>query len=79
MYICNYEINAMCFLGYHHNKFVATHALAGTNEPKSAQQAKLLQSHCGNNQEGTLFSWLHIYYDYAHLASGSFEQPVCLG
>ena len=35
--------------GYHHNGFVATHALvlghmqlhiAGTNEPKSAQQAK---------------------------------------
>ena len=35
--------------GYHHNGFMATHALrhdvwlqiAGTNEPKSAQQAKL--------------------------------------
>ena len=34
MYICNHEINAMCFPGYHHNNFVATHALAGTNEPK---------------------------------------------
>ena len=56
MYICNHEINAMCFPGYHHNNFVATHALAGTNEPKSAQQAKLLQSHCGNNRVGTLFS-----------------------
>ena len=29
--------------GCHHNGFVATHALgiAGTNKPKSAQQAKL--------------------------------------
>ena len=39
----------MCPHSYHHNGFVATHALgthgvrlhiAGTNEPKSAQQAK---------------------------------------
>ena len=40
----------MCPLGYHHNGFMATHALghmmygrlhtAGTNELKSAQQAK---------------------------------------
>ena len=25
------------------------------------QVHKLPQSHCGNNREGTLFSWLHIY------------------
>ena len=45
-YICLY---IMCPPGYHHNGFVATHALghmiyglhiAGTNEPKNAQQAK---------------------------------------
>ena len=40
-------IKTTCPSGYHHNGFVATHALghvrllnAGTNEPKSAQQAK---------------------------------------
>ena len=42
-------MKTMCPPGYHHNGFVATHALghmmdgyyiAGTNEPKSAQQAK---------------------------------------
>ena len=44
-----YEImKTMCPPSYHYNGFVATHALAhmmygtsaGTNEPKSAQQAK---------------------------------------
>ena len=40
-------MKTMCPPGYHRNGFVATHALghmmfhiAGTNEPKSAQQAK---------------------------------------
>ena len=43
-------MKTMCPPGYHHNGFVATHALghmmygytliAGTNEPESAQQAK---------------------------------------
>ena len=35
------------------------------------------QSHCRDNQEGTLFSWLHTYY--AHLASVRFEHSVCCG
>ena len=44
-------MKTMCPPGYHHNGFMATHALghmhdvwlhiAGINEPKSAQQAKL--------------------------------------
>ena len=38
---------------------------------------ELPQSHCRDNREGTLFSWLHIYY--AHLASVRFEHSVCRG
>ena len=30
--------------------------------------------HCDDNREGTLFSWLHIYY--VHLASVRFEHSV---
>ena len=30
-----------------------------------------------DNREGTLFSWLHVYY--AHLASVKFEHSVCRG
>ena len=43
-----------------------------------AQAHKLLQSHCSDNQEGTLLSWLQIYY-YAHLASVRFDYCVCCG
>ena len=38
-----------------------------------AQVHELLQSHCGDNREGTLFSW------YAHLASVRFEHSACCG
>ena len=33
--------------------------------------------HCGDNREGTLFSWLHIYC--AHLAPVRFEHSVYRG
>ena len=39
-------MKTMCLPGYHHNGFVATHALGH----------ELPQSHCGDNREGTLFS-----------------------
>ena len=39
-------MKTMCPPGYHHNGFVATHALGQV----------LPQSHCGDNREGTLFS-----------------------
>ena len=43
--------------GYHHNGFVATHALRHMmNRTSCAQVHELPQSHCGNNREGTLFS-----------------------
>ena len=47
--------------GYHHNGFVATHALGhmmyGTcNSTSCAQVHELPQSHCGDKREGTLFS-----------------------
>ena len=44
IYIYIYVImKTMCPPGYHHNGFVATHALGH-------------MSHCGDNREGTLFS-----------------------
>ena len=42
-----------------------------------AQVHELLQSYCGDNCEGTLFSWLYIYY--VHLASLGFELSLCRG
>ena len=56
----------MCPPGYHHNGFVATHALGhmmygfimcpSVNRTSCAQVHELPQSHCGGNREGTLFS-----------------------
>ena len=80
--ICNHE--TMYPPRYRHNGFVATHALGHMmygyhfiNCTSCAQVYKLLQSHCGDNLEGTLFSRLHIYY--THLASVRFEHCVCCG
>ena len=42
-----------------------------------AQVQELPQSHCSDNQEDTLFPWLHVYY--SHLASVRFEHSVCCG
>ena len=39
--------------------------------------SELPQDHCGDNREGTLFSWLHM--NYAHLAFVRFEHSVCRG
>ena len=50
-------------------------APAMCNRISCAQVHELAQSHCGDNQEGTLYSWLHIYY--THLASVRFEPSVC--
>ena len=47
-------MKTMCPPGYHHNGFVATHALGHTMS--CAQVHELPQSHCGDNREGTLFS-----------------------
>ena len=75
MYICNHENNVvpsrlspqwLCGNSCTWAHDVRLH-IAGTNEPKSAQQAmcnrtscaqvhELPQSHCGDNREGTLFS-----------------------
>ena len=41
------------------------------------QVHELQQNHCGDIWEGTLFSWLHVYY--AHLAFVRFEHSVCRG
>ena len=58
-----------CSPGYHHNGFVATHALGHMMCgyvrwcTLCAQVHELPQSHCGDNWKGTLFSWLHIYIE----------------
>ena len=56
-------MKTMCPPGYHHNGFVATHALGHMTSKSSkyartscAQVHELPQSHCGDNREGTLFS-----------------------
>ena len=51
-------MKTMCPPGYHHNGFVATHALTHMMYGYmclSAQVHELPQSHCGDNREGTLF------------------------
>ena len=47
---------------------------AMSNHASCAQVHELPQNHCGDNQEGILPSWLHIYY--AHLALTGFEPCV---
>ena len=50
-------MKTMCPPGYHHNDFVASHALGHMmNRTSCAQVHELPQSHCGDNWEGTLFS-----------------------
>ena len=49
-------MKTMCPPGYHHNGFVATHALGHIYRTSCAQVHELPQSHCGDNREGTLFS-----------------------
>ena len=58
IYIYIYAImKTMCPPGYHHNGFVATHVLGHMMYSSScAQVHELPQSHCGDNQKGTLFS-----------------------
>ena len=51
----------MCPPGYHHNGFVATHALGHMTYDCAQRYVicplhQLPQSHCGDNREGTLFS-----------------------
>ena len=46
------------------------------NGTSCSQVHELQQSHCGDNPEGTLFWWLHVY---TRLASVRSEHPVCRG
>ena len=85
---CYFEIWAFCasWITYCHKHFApcfACRALFGSlvpamwNRTSRAQVHELPQSYCGDNREGTLFPWFHIYY--AHLASVRFEQFVWRG
>ena len=49
-------LKTMCTRGYHHNGFVASHALGHMHSTSCAQIHELSQHHCGDNREGTLFS-----------------------
>ena len=67
-------MKTMCPPGYHHNGFVATHAL-GHHVPKCMSCHKAIvvitgRAHCFHD-------YIHIYY--AHLASVRFEHSVCRG
>ena len=48
-------MKTMCPSRYHHNGFVATHALGHICTSRT-QVHELPQSHCGDKREGTLFS-----------------------
>ena len=85
---CFYEIWALCLSWItcdhlYYAPCLVFWALFGSlvpamcNRTSCAQVHKLPQSHCGDNQEGTLFLWLRICY--AHLASVRFEHSVCHG
>ena len=80
IYIYIYAImKTICPPGYHHDGFVTTHALGHMMYDCAwcAQVHELPQIHCGNNQEGTLFSRLNIYY--THFAFVRFEHSVYRG
>ena len=47
-------MKTMCPPAYHHNGFMATHALG--HMMYGWEHHELLQTHCGENREGTLFS-----------------------
>ena len=54
-------MKTMCPPSYHHNSFVAAHALGHMmygdhNRTLCAQVHELPQRHCGDNRDGTLFS-----------------------
>ena len=61
-YIYIYAVmKTICPPGYHHNGFVATHALAHVHHhylhrTSCAQVHELAQSYCGDNREDTLIS-----------------------
>ena len=55
-------MKTMCPPSYHHSGFVATHALGHMMYSSCAQVHGLPQSHCGDNQDGTLYILnIHIY------------------
>ena len=75
---CFCEIWALCvsWIIYDHLYYapsVSCRALFGSlvpamsNRTSCAQVHELPQSNCGDSWDGTLFSWLHVYY--THLAS----------
>ena len=54
-------MKTMCPPGYHHNGFAATHTLGHVMYGHAPQVHELPQSHCGDNREGTLFSYIYMY------------------
>ena len=54
-------MKTMCPPGYHHNGFVATHALGYMNRTSCAQVHELPQSHCDDNREA------HCFHDFIYI------------
>ena len=70
----NQWLSALCLAGW---ALFGSLVPAMCNSTSCAQVHELPQNYCGDNWEGTLFSWLHIYY--AHLASVTFKHSVYHG
>ena len=82
IYLCNHENNVPSRLSLPMALWELMHlgtwcTVKTWNRTSCAQVHEFPQSHCGDNREGTLLSWLHIYY--AHLASVTFEHSACYG
>ena len=86
MYIINHECNVpppvitkMAFWQLMHFGTLQFHRIMVSWNCTSHAQLhdELQESHLADNQEGALFSWLHVYY--VHLASVRFQHLVCCG
>ena len=70
------HLSTWCLPCVHHLMCIS-HVYVTSNCTSCVQVNDLPQSYCGDNQEGTLSSWFHIYY--TRLASVRFEHSVCHG
>ena len=74
IYVCNHENNEPSQIS---PQWVCGNSCAWTHELYiMCPSAELPQSHWGDKWEGTLFSWLNIYY--AHLAAVRFLSTLCV-
>ena len=76
---CETFLIKLCVFGhdyiYIYNIYIYNIYIHLRNRTSCAEVHELPQSHCGDNWEGILFSWQHIYY--ALFTSVRFEHSVC--